>query len=1160
MRCFLALYIILLLPGVSFSADFIVVSNADSGPGTLRDAINKANANGTAESDLISFNLPGGTLADRTITLVTNLPGLTSNITIDGTTQPGVPLGRSDAKVIVQSSSAQVEQQFALFTVENTVNVSLFGMKMLNNFRQANANRTTCIKGNAVRSLRVGAPGKGNIIAGWDNGFYVFGDVQRTDNSLIVQSSFIGLLEDGETPDHCDYSFTIDGFGIVTLGGDQPQEGNTMAFSGPRLPIPPYGLARITICNNRLGTNLDGTKDLSLYWGENTTIYPVINIQRKNEDRPYQAEVVIKDNLISGTCGSAILIEDNEKSAVIQGNRIGTDITGTLDIGSSCSLGIDLRFCSNVLIGGDGPGEGNTIAFTGRGAAEGYGIQLYGCTGITMSRNSTFCNMTGGIKYFFYDEPERPPFIYINTITTNKVAGKASPGAIVELFYNDECPNCEGKTYFATIQAGTDGLWEYNGILQPLPVVATATGTDGATSEYSHPRFDDSRIEIVPAGCNGVKGGIKGVEVLSGVSFYWENESGDIVGTGEYLENMPTGKYRLVIGSQATGNNCTISSPYYEITEEMPGINTDNMTIVSASCGQKNGAIQGVSFTGDELDIAWKNVAGDVVSVEVAPKRLWPGKYTVEIHEKRSGCAATAGPFDITDLGGSGPVIDITGALVSEATCELSNGAIRNVKVNGVGSFTYNWEDETGQQIGNTPDLLNVKAGNYILKVKDVSACPASESDPVTVPAQGEIRFDDVGVRIDMVTCSGNKGAVTGITATGADTYKWENAVGQTVGNQLALTGVEAGLYTLVLSNSDHCESRTRPYEVQQEQPVRLSLDAYNITPPSCNLDNGAVTGVDITGGVIMSCRWLNGEGTEVADGKDLRNMPDGEYRLFVIDAKGCEQVLLEASLLSPDLPAIDESGMIIKDDECNRKEGSIKEVKLTGETPLRYSWYDQTGAIVGTSANLQRVGSGVYYLYVEDKWGCHAESNRFTIRNINNAPPVPLLANMTIVKGMPARLKVTNPGNGIYSLYHFDNTSTILEQNSTGEFLIRGLTESTGFYVGFHTGDCISPLSPVKVDVIDDVKIFIPTAFSPNNDGTNDRFRITAYGIADVHAFRIFDRWGYEVFTTRDIVNGWDGKIRQVDAPTGSYVWSFEGVDIKGERISRYGIITLVR
>ena len=83
----------------------MVTSNADSGPGTLRDALTQAAANGSAVQDSIHFNLADTSAAGRTITILTDLPIVSSNLVIDGTTQNGAVFGASNAKVIIQPDS-----------------------------------------------------------------------------------------------------------------------------------------------------------------------------------------------------------------------------------------------------------------------------------------------------------------------------------------------------------------------------------------------------------------------------------------------------------------------------------------------------------------------------------------------------------------------------------------------------------------------------------------------------------------------------------------------------------------------------------------------------------------------------------------------------------------------------------------------------------------------------------------------------------------------------------------------------------------------------------------------------------------------------------------------------------------------------------------------
>lgn len=100
-----------------------------------------------------------------------------------------------------------------------------------------------------------------------------------------------------------------------------------------------------------------------------------------------------------------------------------------------------------------------------------------------------------------------------------------------------------------------------------------------------------------------------------------------------------------------------------------------------------------------------------------------------------------------------------------------------------------------------------------------------------------------------------------------------------------------------------------------------------------------------------------------------------------------------------------------------------------------------------------------------------------------------------------------------------------------------------------------------VIVYVLKDVVLLIPTAFSPNNDGVNDIFRIAKYlNIERLINFSVFNRWGNLVFETNDIDAGWDGTYKGREQLLGVYVWFVKALDYDGNTIVRKGNVTLLR
>lgn len=90
--------------------------------------------------------------------------------------------------------------------------------------------------------------------------------------------------------------------------------------------------------------------------------------------------------------------------------------------------------------------------------------------------------------------------------------------------------------------------------------------------------------------------------------------------------------------------------------------------------------------------------------------------------------------------------------------------------------------------------------------------------------------------------------------------------------------------------------------------------------------------------------------------------------------------------------------------------------------------------------------------------------------------------------------------------------------------------------------------------------RLFVPNAFSPNNDGVNDVFRIENFGYQRVEEFRIFDRWGRVVFETRDGLKGWDGTMGGQYADGGTYFYSI-GIRMPDGDLKRLkGDVQLIR
>ncbi|MGN6569267.1 MAG: PKD domain-containing protein [Flavipsychrobacter sp.] len=99
-----------------------------------------------------------------------------------------------------------------------------------------------------------------------------------------------------------------------------------------------------------------------------------------------------------------------------------------------------------------------------------------------------------------------------------------------------------------------------------------------------------------------------------------------------------------------------------------------------------------------------------------------------------------------------------------------------------------------------------------------------------------------------------------------------------------------------------------------------------------------------------------------------------------------------------------------------------------------------------------------------------------------------------------------------------------------------------------------------IRVWVVDHGSYFIPSAFSPNGDGKNDDFRPLSVGYRKVNYFRVFNRWGQQVFRSNDFSRGWDGTFDGKRADIGTYFWVLSLQDRYGKEVNLKGDVTLLR
>ncbi|MFT3885999.1 MAG: gliding motility-associated C-terminal domain-containing protein [Flavobacteriales bacterium] len=161
------------------------------------------------------------------------------------------------------------------------------------------------------------------------------------------------------------------------------------------------------------------------------------------------------------------------------------------------------------------------------------------------------------------------------------------------------------------------------------------------------------------------------------------------------------------------------------------------------------------------------------------------------------------------------------------------------------------------------------------------------------------------------------------------------------------------------------------------------------------------------------------------------------------------------------------------------------------------------------------------------------------------------------VVPGTTVHLHAT-PASGV--TYSWTPAAAVSDPSASNPTAF--VTGTTTFVVTVTDGVCTHADS-VKVDVYevncDEPDIFVPDAFTPNGDGNNDVLRVRGRAITDLD-FKVFDRWGEEVFSTTDITKGWDGTFKGKAVDPAVYVYWLKAKCLEGRSFFKKGNVTVIR
>ena len=160
------------------------------------------------------------------------------------------------------------------------------------------------------------------------------------------------------------------------------------------------------------------------------------------------------------------------------------------------------------------------------------------------------------------------------------------------------------------------------------------------------------------------------------------------------------------------------------------------------------------------------------------------------------------------------------------------------------------------------------------------------------------------------------------------------------------------------------------------------------------------------------------------------------------------------------------------------------------------------------------------------------------------------------------AYFKDTSQGNIINWNWEFGNGITSNQQNPPPQsYVIAEREKLFPVRLIVESNKLCTDTAVKYIKVVSNCYIAVPSAFTPNHDGKNDYlFPLNAYKATGLQ-FRVFNKYGQQLFETKDWTHKWDGTFNGIEQPPGVYVWMLEYTNIDtGKKVFQKGTTVLIR
>ena len=417
--------------------------------------------------------------------------------------------------------------------------------------------------------------------------------------------------------------------------------------------------------------------------------------------------------------------------------------------------------------------------------------------------------------------------------------------------------------------------------------------------------------------------------------------------------------------------------------------------------------------------------------------------------------------------------------------------------------------------------------------------CPGQPAN-LTLNLGGALVFDVTigdGINLPFIVGSAVDGQTISVTPTINTTYSLFAATAAGINCPVQLSGTASVNISRVTATAT----------------ATSNYDGFNL---SCaDSSDGAAVASASNGFPPYSYSWTNGSTTPTAS-----NLVGGQaYSVVVTDAAGCRDTA-QLQLLTPPTITFAAAGITTG---CQGNEAGELQISSVsgGSPPYEFSidglFFQQLNALPVTIPDLS---AGAYNLIIQDDNDCSVS------QPVAISAPVELMVELgpdeTIQLGDSIRLE---------ALLNFEPISwrwTPQATISRPDSLITHVSplETTLYQLTAIDANGCTASDWVRITVDETVEVYIPSAFSPNQDGVNDRIYIfSGPGVKIVRRLQVYNRWGdrlYEAanFAPNDPTFGWDGNFLGEPMNAGVYVYYAEIETITGQQLLLKGELVLMR